>query len=32
VLENDEENVNPFVPIDELGKVLQVTYKGETYI
>jgi hypothetical protein len=31
VLENDEENVNPFVPIDELRKVLQVIYKGETY-
>ncbi len=32
VLENDEENGNPFVPIDECRKVLQVTYKGETYI
>jgi len=32
VHENDEKSVNLFVPIDELGKVLQVTYKGETYI
>jgi hypothetical protein len=31
VLENDEENVNPFVPINELRMVLQVIYKGETY-
>jgi hypothetical protein len=28
VLEKDKESVNPFVPIDEPRKVLQVIYKG----